>query len=345
MRLAVITQAVDADDPLLGATVPKLKALAARVDELVVVAGRLGRHDLPPEVRVRSFEASGKVTRGRRYAAAVGPLLARRRVDAVLVHMSPIYLVLAAPLALPARVPLLLWYTHPHASPTLRVAAALAARRLTADESSFPRAARADAIGHGIDVNAFACAGLRPERPLDVLALGRYGAVKGYPVVLRAVRRALDEGVRLTLTVHGPVSNEAERRHRAELEHLRDELGLGERVVLGDALTAVAARERLAAADVLVSATRAGSADKAVLEACASCVPPLASTWRSLLPERLRFEAGDEAGLAARLGELAELDGAERERLGRELRSSVVERHSVERWADAVVRAACEAAA
>ena len=37
MRLVVVTQQVDPSSPVLGATVPKLRALAARVDELVVL--------------------------------------------------------------------------------------------------------------------------------------------------------------------------------------------------------------------------------------------------------------------------------------------------------------------
>ena len=36
MRLVVVTQQVDPSSPVLGATVVKLRALAARVDELVV---------------------------------------------------------------------------------------------------------------------------------------------------------------------------------------------------------------------------------------------------------------------------------------------------------------------
>jgi len=54
MKLAVVTQAVDLDDPILGATVPKLRALAERVDELVVLTLREGEHGLPGNVRISS---------------------------------------------------------------------------------------------------------------------------------------------------------------------------------------------------------------------------------------------------------------------------------------------------
>ena len=47
MRLVFVTQSVDSDDPILGATVAKLRALAQRCDELVVITDRIGAHDLP----------------------------------------------------------------------------------------------------------------------------------------------------------------------------------------------------------------------------------------------------------------------------------------------------------
>ena len=96
MRLVVVTQAVDRRDPVLGATVPKLRALAERVDELVVLALREGEHGLPANVRVKSIAAPSQALRGARFAAALAPEL-RRRPVAVLAHMAPIYAVLAAP--------------------------------------------------------------------------------------------------------------------------------------------------------------------------------------------------------------------------------------------------------
>src|SRR6186997_3254890 len=150
MRLLVITQVVDSDDPVLAATVPKLRALAERCDDLVVLTTRVGSHDLPPEVSIRRFGADGRLRRGLRFVRALAPLVLGRRVDAVLAHMCPIYLVLAAPLATPRRVPLLLWYTHPHASRTLRLASRLASVCATANTTSYPLPAASQAIGHGI---------------------------------------------------------------------------------------------------------------------------------------------------------------------------------------------------
>jgi glycosyltransferase involved in cell wall biosynthesis len=93
----------------------------------------------------------------------------------------------------------------------------------------------------------------------------------------------------------------------------------------------------LASFDVFISATEAGSADKVVYEAAASCLPVIASSpaFASLLPDELRFETEDEL-----VDRLEALKNADRGALGRELRARVERDHSVERWAEQVLEAA-----
>ena len=148
----MITQRVDPEDPALGATVAKLRALAAHVDELVVLTLVARPVDLPANVRVKEFGANGQLLRGARLVGLLVPEL-RRRPVAVLAHMSPIYAVLAAPVTRPLRVPLLLWFTHWRQSRTLRLAERLATKILSVSDQSFPLPSRkVVATGHGIEV-------------------------------------------------------------------------------------------------------------------------------------------------------------------------------------------------
>ena len=113
MRLVVVTQQVDPASAVLGATVAKLRALAARVDELVVLADSAVDGALPGNCRVRLFRSRLRAGRGLRFETALARELARRPAPAaVLAHMCPIYAVLAAPLARPLGVDVLLWFTH-----------------------------------------------------------------------------------------------------------------------------------------------------------------------------------------------------------------------------------------
>ena len=314
MKLVVVTQSVDVNDPVLGATVPKLRALAELVDELVVLALRIGEHGLPDNVRVKSIAARTQLQRGARFAAALAP----EHPDAVLAHMAPIYALLAAPF----RAPVLLWFTHPQDSRLLRAATRVSRVVLTVDERSFPFASpKLRAIGHGIDVQRFVCTEPVDREPLRALSLGRFSPVKRYDLIERAVARV--EGIEVDFV--GPVLSDADRRVRHALTNAKDGVEWSK------------VPELLTEYDLFISATEAGSADKVVLEAAASCLPALASTpaFASLLPDELRFSTEDE--LVARL---EALKAADRGALGRTLRERVVHDHSVEHWADRVVEAA-----
>ena len=155
LKLIFVTQQVDPADPVLGATVAKLRALAAQVDELVVLSLGAVPGSLPRTAASRRSAAASKATRGLRFARALAPEL--RGADAVLAHMCPIYAVLAAPLARPLRVPVLLWFAHWRASPLLRAATAASTNVLSVDTPLVP--AR--------DAEA------RPARPRDRLRRAR----------------------------------------------------------------------------------------------------------------------------------------------------------------------------
>ena len=324
--LVFVTQEVDLEHPFLAATVPKLRALALRFDEVVVLAASAVPGTLPDNCRVVLYGAPSRLQRGRLYATALNRELAGRPA-AVLVHMVPLLAVLAAPLARPRGVPILLWFTHWKRSRTLVLAERVSKAVLTVDRRSFPVASRKVVpIGHGIDLERFACAQREPSDRLRVIALGRTSPAKGYETIVRAAAIA-----DVDLELRGPSSTEEERAERARLAALgariEDPIGYAEvpRLLFGK--------------DVLVNNMREGALDKVVYEAAATCMPVLASNsgFHDLLTPELRFPRHDHDELAEKL---VRLKDADRDEIGRSLRAVVEERHSVEHWADRVVEAA-----
>jgi glycosyltransferase involved in cell wall biosynthesis len=337
VRLLFVTQQVDPDHPALGATVPKIAALARRVDDVVVLADGAVPYVLPANARVRTFGARTKAGRGARFEAALAAELPGLR-GAVVAHMCPIYAVLAAPLVRPLRIPLVLWYTHWRAGPLLRAAERASTAVASVDRRSFPLPSRkVRAIGHGIDVSEFACTDHRGDGTLRLLALGRYSPAKGLDVVVHAVA-ATDA----RLTVHGPTLTPLEREHRETLGELIDSLGVGDRIRLEGPVPRAQVPELFAEADLLVNNMRAGAPDKVVYEAAASCLPVLASNpvFDELLDSELRFAREDPDELAARLREFEARDAAARAELGRRLRERVAAHHSADSWAEGILEAA-----
>lgn len=349
MRLVFITQTLDADHPVLGHTLILVEALAARTEEVVVVCGSVGRHALPPNVRIRSFASRSRVGRGLAFIRALSGEVARQRPDAVISHMVPLFLILAAPIAKLRRVRLLLWYTHWSSSRSLRIATRLADVVLSADKRSFPlRSPKVRGIGHAIDGRRFAPSDRPAEGDgrLRLLALGRYARVKGYPTILEGLKQALERGVDASLEIRGPELTPAETAHRAELERIvAGTATLHDRVALTGAVSHEQVPALLNAFDVLVSATQPTSSetfDKVLCEAAACGLPVVASNRNfadildGLSPES-SFPAGDVDALGGVLERLAAAGPEQRRASGAELRRRVLAGHSVDSWADAVI--------
>jgi glycosyltransferase involved in cell wall biosynthesis len=328
-RLVFITQSVDPEHPVLAATLPKIRALAERVDDVVVLAQSGGGDGLPANVQVRTFGAPSRIHRVWRFERELARSLP---ADAVVAHMIPAYVLLAAPLVRPRRTPLLLWYTHWKASSTLRAAEKLATAIVSVDRRSFPLASpKVWPIGHGIDVNEFACTNRAGHTGLEALVLGRYSPAKGIETILHAVQQVDGADVRL----HGVALNELERRHRSDLERLG--------VPLGDAVPRSQVPALFARSDVLINNMEAGAPDKVVYEAAAACLPVLASNpvFDELFDGYpLLFERDSPESLADRLRWFGKLDDGERAEIGRTLRARVAQRHSVDTWADGILAAA-----
>ncbi len=293
-RLVFATQKLDPEDTVLAATVPMACALAARVDELVVLCDSAMPGVMPENTRIHEFAGKTQAERGVRFSAALAREL-RPRPIGVVAHMVPLYAVLAAPLVRPLRVPLVLWYTHWKGHLVVRAAEKLSTAVLSVDRRSFPLdSKKVRAIGHGIDVGEFSCTDAPPGETLQALLLGRYSPAKGIETVLRAA--ALAGGVRIE--AHG--SDRTFEDHKRELERLARELGLDAELCGPVARAQVPAL--FSRSHVLVNNMRAGAPDKVVYEAAASCLPVLASNpvFDDLLPAELRFARGDPATLAER---------------------------------------------
>ena len=315
-KLIFCTQRLDAADPVLAATVPMVRAVAERVEELVVLCDTACT-DVGDNVRVHEFGASTQLQRGARFEAALAREL--RGCDGVVAHMVPLYAVLAAPLVRPRGIPLVLWYTHWKGHAVVRAAEKVCTAVASVDVRSFPlRSRKVHGIGHGIDLGEFVCTEAPPP-PLRALVLGRYSPAKGLEVVLEAARRA---GVAVEL--HG--SDESFESYKRGLQERFPDAELGGPVPRAQL------PELFARSHVLVNNMRAGAPDKVVYEAAASCLPVLASNpvFDDLLPADLRFHRDDADELAERL---RTLDPRRRP----ELRDVVAQRHSVGHWADGLL--------
>ena len=342
-KLVFITQVVDPADPNLGATGGKIAALSKLVDEVVVICDRGVEGALPENCRLRVFGAPTRAGRAVRFVRALVPEL-RERPVAVICHMVPLYAIAAAPFVRPRGVPLVLWYTHWRRHAALRIATLLCTNVASVDVRSFPlRSRKVRGIGHGIDLSEFPCQPATEGRPLRVLSLGRYSRPKKLDELIEGVRVARERGVDARIDLFGTTGSDAEAEYKRELEALVARPEVAKFASVGGAIPRTEIPPVYGRSDVVASDFI--STDKIVLEACASCRPALAShpAFDALfagIDPPLAFERGKPETLADRIEALAALSGKQRHAIGETLRERVRTQHSVETWADAILKLA-----
>jgi len=349
--LIFVTQLVDPEDPGLGFVVGQIRALAERVDRLVVIANEVRSVPEDIDADVVSLGKERGMNRWRRllrYEAALASLT-KEPGSALFVHMCPSYLALAAPWTVARRTPSFLWFAHTTDSWVLRLAELPATNVLSTLPQTYPHPNRKfRPIGHSIDLSLF--------DPVDfpslgnrfpILALGRMSPVKGYATAINAVRVLRDGGLDATLRIVGPAMTDAEIAHREELRRQIDRSSLSDAVTLEAGVAPSQAAGLIATSAALVnpSVGRPNKvfADKVVFEAMAVGRPALTASLgfaplTAGLPVHLDFPAGDADTLAERIAALAALPRSQLQALGLELRQRIARGHSLDHWADEVVR-------
>src|SRR5579862_4346905 len=156
--LIFVTQLVDPEDPALGFVIGQIRALAKRVDRLVVIANEVRTVPDGIDAEVVSLGKESGTARWRRllrYEAALAKFT-KEPGSALFVHMCPSYLALAAPWTVARHTPSFLWFAHTTDSWLLRLAEVPATNVLSTLPQTYPHPNRKfRPIGHSIDLSLF----------------------------------------------------------------------------------------------------------------------------------------------------------------------------------------------
>lgn len=267
MKLLIITQTVDTEDPILGFFVRWIEEFAKHVERIEVICLREGKHAFPTNVRVHSLGKERGAASRAAYAWRFLSLIRKFRndYDTVFVHMNPEYVVLGRLFWRLWGKRIALWYTHKAVNLKLRIAVACADIVFSASPESFRlRTDKLQVMGHGIDTEFFF-----PDSSVVradwILSAGRLTKSKRHDLVIRAAACA---GRELRIVGDGP--------ERKSLEALASTLGT--RVHFLGGLSQSLLRDEYRKAAVFVHTSETGSLDKMVLEALATDTPVITTS-------------------------------------------------------------------
>jgi len=348
MRLLLFNLATDEDDPILGFATRWIRALAARVDFIHVVTMRMGKLDLPDNVRVYSVGKERGYSEPRRVVEFYGILariLRQHSIDVCFSHMIPLFTVLGGPVLKAKRIPIVTWYAHPKVTWILRIAHWFSDRMVASVSTAYPyRRDKFIAIGQGIDTKLFSPdAGVFPQEPPMILCVGRLSPVKDHPTLIKAIwllRQAWPQTFRVVV-LGGPATARDDSYMIALYQQVK-QLGLEETFNFEPAVTMEKLPSWYRRCAVVVNMTPTGSGDKVVWEAMACgavCVVANEGFKETLgaYADRCLYDFGNAEQLAERLNWLLSLPKTERAQMGAILRRQVESMHGLSRLADSLV--------
>jgi len=268
MRLLILTQKVDQNDPILGFFHRWVEEFSKHYEKITVICLEEGEHNLPSNVQVFSLGKEKKKSKIN-YVINFFRYIwqERNNYDAVFVHMNPEYVIFGGLFWGLWRKRIGLWYVHRAVNFRIWLAEKFANVIFTSAPESFrTKSSKVKYVGHGIDTDRFKFSEISDTG--KVLHVGRITRIKNVDVIMRAM------GDR-KLSLVGEVVTEEDKKYKKELEGLVKNLNLEVEwlgAVLNSELPEIYKDHSFS-----INAAPDGGMDKAVLEALSAGVPTFVS--------------------------------------------------------------------
>jgi glycosyltransferase involved in cell wall biosynthesis len=340
MKLLVITQAVDIDDPVLGFFHGWLAAFAKEFETIEVICLKEGSHTLRENVAVHSLGKERlkignwklKILTRFLYIVRLYRTLwrLRGRYDVVFVHMNQEYVLLGAFLwrALGKRVAL--WRNHHTGSRWTRIAGRLAHIVCYTSPSAYVAPFKNGAqMPIGIDTEIFKpLAQVAPAH--TILMLGRLDPMKQVHLFIDALEVLRSRGIFFTADVYGEPT-EGNEGYAHEVRNRAGVLALDGSVAFHGSVNNRAAPAVYAAHAVYVNLSPSGSFDKTIGEAmaCGCLVVTGNDAVTDIVPPQLFVRTEAVEAIADALQCALSLGPAERTALAQNQQRYIRERHAL----------------
>lgn len=335
MKLLIVTQTVDIEDPILGFFVRWIEEFAKHCEAIHVVALNVGRHHLPHNVHVHCLgksEGRSKIVwlwRLWRHSFTL-----RHRYNAVFVHMNPEYVIYGGLLWNLFKKRVVFWYAHGAISKKLQLATLLSKAVVTSTPKGFRlKSKKRVVVGQGIDVEHFALTKTNKSDSLELVTVGRISKAKNLEFLLQVAVALNNSKIDFRLQIVGAPQTKEEADYLQNLKQRVEEQGLDNRVVFTGAISQRDLPLLLHKCRIFLNAGETGSLDKTLLEAIACGVTTFSSNeaykdFSSSSRVKLTFEPNNVKELTTLITQ-AWSNQSVYESATNQLREEIVRNHSV----------------
>ncbi|MFZ1075519.1 MAG: GtrA family protein [Minisyncoccia bacterium] len=327
MKLLIVTQAVDSENPVLGFFVRWIKELAKHFERVEVICLWEGKHELPANVRVYSLgKERGAVNRAAysfRFLSLAWHL--QRDYDSVFVHMNQEYILIAGWLWGLLGKRIYMWRNHYAGSRETDIAASFCSKVFCTSRHSYTaKYEKTVFMPVGVDTERFCPDASVNRKPHSILFLARMSPSKRPEMLIDALATLARANTDFSAAFVGSPPPQDERYYQ-DLKKKAETLGLANRISFLSAVPNSETAGLYRAHDIFVNTSRSGMLDKTIFEAAAcGCLSIAASDdWAAQIGEELSFAGGDADALARKLTKLLDLSKTGRETQVNRLRIQV----------------------
>jgi len=272
MKLLIITQKVNQDDPILGFFHRWLVEFSKNSEKVTVICLEKGGYSLPYNVKVLSLGKENGANK-MKYIFNFYKYIwqERKEYDRVFVHMNPIYVIVGGCFFEFFNKKTYLWYTHKTVDWKLKLAEKLVVKIFTASPESLRLETHKKVVtGHGIDIELFR-PNLAIEKKNIFLTVGRISKTKNNIKMLSLLKQKPI----FNLKIVGLPVTEKDKDYFKELKQVIVREDLEDRVEFVGGCSQEKLPLFYQESKVFLNFSETGSVDKAVLEALAVNIPTL----------------------------------------------------------------------
>lgn len=311
MKLLIITQIVDLNNPVLGFFHRWIEEFSKHYEKITVICLQKGEYNLPKNVKVLSLGKEQGVSKLKYFWRFYKYIWQERKnYDAVFAHMNMEYVLLGGIFWRILGKKISLWYTHKSVNLKLKISEKLSNVIFSASKESFKiKTNKLQIVGHGIPIELFK----NPNRinykkgdKLRIISVGRITPIKNLDILIKACGILKKKGLAFEVSLVGPIIDEKDKKYFEYLKQLILENNLNKEIKFLGSISNNKIAEYYWKNDLSVNLCPTGGVDKAVLESMASELLTLASNvafaeYFGKYKDNLMFKKKDTEDLADKI--------------------------------------------
>ena|SRR3989344_1180106 len=299
MRLLIITQKVDKNDPILGFFHRWIEEFAKHCQSIIVICLQKGEYNLPKNIKILSLgKEKGKSKIKYIFNFYKHIWHERKNYDVVFVHMNPVYVILGGFFWKISGKKITLWYTHKSVDWKLCLAEKITNIIFTASKESFRLPSKkVEVTGHGIDIRKFKNQKSKiKSNKFMIITAGRIAEVKNLHLLIETADILKNKNFNFEIKIAGAPILEADKIYFEKLKNLIKKKELENLIKFVGSISNNDIAEFYQSGDIFVNLSDTGSADKVVLEAMATGLNILTSNeaFKNVVSEKYFTEKKPE---------------------------------------------------